>query len=126
MKIILEPRESESIFHDALCNGLGCLGQYGIDLDYNEDEYKSSRSKIGPNAPCFEEVLMQMLHDGYSLTFTDTENGEDEVNVTLNDIHEKVQLTESRHLLDIINETGDSGTADAVLQTVLYGEVIFG
>jgi hypothetical protein len=126
MKIVLESHESESIYYDALCNGLGCLGQYGIDLDYSEDEYKSSRAKIGPNAPCFEDVLMQMLRDGYKLTFTDTESGMDEVNVTLQDIHEKVQLTEARYLLDMINENGDSGTADAVLQTVLYGEVVFG
>jgi hypothetical protein len=126
MKITLEPHESESVFYDALCNGLGCLGQYGIELDYDESKYKTSRATLGPNPPCFEDILMQMLKDGHSLTFTDTENGEDEVNITLNDIHEKVQSTEARHLLDMINETGDSGTADAVLQTVLYGEVIFG
>jgi hypothetical protein len=126
MKITLTPSESEEFFYTALCNGLGYLGQYGIELDYNEDEYKSSRATIGPNAPCFEDVLMQMLRDGYKLKFIDHENGMDEVDVTLHDIHEKVQLTESRHLLDMENENGDADTADAVLQTVLYGEVIFG
>jgi len=126
MKITLTPSESEEFFHTALCNGLGYLEQYGIELDYNEDEYKSSRAKIGPNAPCFEDVLLQMLRDGYKLKFIDNENGMDEVDVTLQDIHEKVQLTESRHLLDMENENGDADTADAVLQTVLYGEVIFG
>ena len=126
MKITLTPSESEEFFHTALCNGLGYLGQYGIELDYNEDEYKSSRATIGPNAPCFEDVLLQMLRDGYKLKFIDHENGMDETDITLHDIHEKVQLTESRHLLNMENENGDADTADAVLQTVLYGEVIFG
>ena len=125
MKISLTPIESEDYFFNALCNGLHELGQYGIELDYNEDEYKLSRASLGPNAPCFEDVLMQMLRDGYKLAFTDTE-AEETMFITINDVHAKVQTTDSRHLLDMINEQDDAITADVILQTVIYGEVIFG
>lgn len=125
MKISLTHIESEDYFFNALCNGLHELGNYGIELDYNEDEYKLSRASLGPNAPCFEDVLMQMLRDGYKLAFTDTE-AEETMFITMNDVHAKVQTTDSRHLLDMINEQDDAVTADVVLQTVIYGEVVFG
>lgn len=125
MKISLTPIESEDYFFNALCNGLHELGQYGIELDYIEDEYKLSRASLGPNAPCFEDVLMQMLRDGYKLAFTDTE-AEETMFITINDVHAKVQTTDTRHLLDMINEQDDAVTADVILQTVIYGEVIFG
>jgi hypothetical protein len=125
MKISLTHIESEDYFFNALCNGLHELGNYGIELDYNEDEYKLSRASLGPNAPCFEDVLMQMLRDGYKLAFTDTE-AEETMFITMDDVHAKVQTTDSRHLLDMINEQDDAVTADVILQTVIYGEVIFG
>lgn len=125
MKISLTHIESEDYFFNALCNGLHELGNYGIELDYNEDEYKLSRASLGPNAPCFEDVLMQMLRDGYKLAFTDTE-AEETMFITMNDVHAKVQTADSRHLLDMINERDDAVTADVILQTVIYGEVVFG
>jgi hypothetical protein len=68
---------------------------------------------------------MQMLRDGYKLAFTDIE-AEETTFITIEDVHEKVQHTDTRHLLDMINEQDDSTTADVILQTVLYGEVVFG
>ena len=125
MMISLTPTESEDYFLNALCNGLHELGNYGIELDYNEDEFKLSRASLGPNAPCFEDILMQMLRDGYKLDFTDTE-AEETTSITMHDVYAKVQTTDAHHLLDMINEQDDAVTADVILQTVIYGEVIFG
>ena len=125
MTISLTPSESEEYFYNALCNGLHELGNYGIELDYNEDDFDSSRASLGPNAPCFEDILMQMLRDGYRLDFIDDE-AEDTVSITMNDVHAKVQTTIPRHLLDMINEQDDTVTADVILQTVIYGEVVYG
>ena len=128
MKITLTPTESEEYFYNALCNGLGYLRQYGIELDYNDNEYYTSRSKLGTptSLPSYEDVFMQMLRDGYKLTFTDTEYGMDPVGITIKDVHEKVQNTPLRHLMDMVNENDDADTADVILQTVLYNEIIFG
>ena len=40
MTVKLTPTESETIFHNALCNGLGYVEGYGIELDFNKKEKK--------------------------------------------------------------------------------------
>ena len=69
---------------------------------------------------------MEILRGGGTLTLVDEENGLDPSVISLQDVHERVQNTDVRHLLDAINEEDDADTADVVLQTVFYGEVIFG
>lgn len=128
MEIKLTTEESEKYFHNALCNGLGymCSG-YDLELYYNNDEYKLSKNKLlesGSDA-CLEDVWLQMLKDGYILTIVD--KGQDEFSeITLSKVHERVQKTPIRHLMDMINEQDDAVTADVILQTVIYNEVIFG
>jgi len=39
MTVKLTPTESETIFHNALCNGLGYVEGYGIELDFNKQDY---------------------------------------------------------------------------------------
>jgi hypothetical protein len=50
----------------------------------------------------------------------------DEVVITINDVYERVQNTPLDHLLNMINEEDDADTADVILQTVFYNEVVFG
>ena len=116
----------ERIFHDALCNGLDYVRGYGILLEYNEDEYKISKEKL--ESPCYEDVLMQMLRDGYKLRFVDYENGDDDLNVdiTLGTVRERVNKIPDWVKSQLIDEQDDAETADIVLQTVVYGEIIFG
>lgn len=125
MKITLTPEESEQMFYDSLCNSLGYMGGYGLELDYDESKYKKSKKKL--KDPCYEDVLLQMLKDGYSFKMIDREyDGTYTRTVTLKDVHEKVCQTPIRHLMDKINENDDCVTGDVIIQTVLYGEVIFG
>ena len=124
MKIILTHEESEKYFHNALCNGYDYLTSYGIDVDYDAAAYKAARVKL--DSPCFEDVLLQLLKDGGTLRITDNECGMDEVSITINDVHERVQNAPLNHLTDMINENDDADTADVILQTVIYNEVIFG
>lgn len=124
MKITLTHEESEKYFHTALCNGYDYITGYGIDVDYDSFAYKAARAKL--DSPCFEDVLLQLLKDGGSLTVTDNEGGMDAVTITINDVHERVQNTPFNHLTDMINENDDANTADVILQTVIYNEVIFG
>ena len=129
MKVILENHESEEIFFNAMCNGLGYLTGYGLELDVNESDYRKASAKLKENGttPCFEDVLMQVLQDGGSLTLIDIEcDGEYTRSITLKDVHEKVANTPTNHLMDMINEHDDACTADVVLQTVFFDEIIFG
>lgn len=125
MKIVLTPNESEEFFYNALCNGLNFMLGYGIELDWDEKEYSKSREKL--TDPCLEDVLMQMLKDGYKLIMVDHEgDGENTQSITLADVHERVQTTPFSHLADMIDENDDASTADVIIQTVFFNEVIFG
>jgi len=125
MKINLTKKQSLEFFYNALCNGLMTLGDYGIELTYNDLEYEASRIKL--TDACFEDVLIQMLRDGYKLSTIDHE-GDDlySVSIGINEVYERVKLVPVADLADMINENDDGYTADAILQTVFFKEIIFG
>lgn len=127
MKIILTKKESEEYFYNALCNavGTGYMDGYGIKLTTGKADYFDAKAKL--KSPAYEDVLMQILRDGKKLTFTDYEgDGENTASITLKDVHKKVKNTPLKHLTNMINEEDDAETADVILQTVFYNEVIFG
>ena len=129
MEIKLTHSESENYFYNALCNGLYELGLYELEFNYGPDQYKLSRSRFQEQNPnksiCSELIWMQMLKDGYTLTVVDS-GSETEYPITLTEVHERVQLTPVNHLMDMVNEHDDAITADVILQTVFFKEVIFG
>jgi hypothetical protein len=124
MTVQLTPQESETHFHNALCNGLGQVRAYGLELEYDSEHYKEARTKL--DNPCFEDVLMQILKDGHSLTLVDEEGDEEDAIVTLKEVHERVSKTPIRHLVDAIEENDDAETADVILQTVFLNDVVYG
>ena len=132
MKIILTPQESEEYFFNALCDGLGYVQQYGLDLRYDEKAYKDAKSKLQSLNPdrqiCYEDVLMQILRDGGKLNLFDEEEQLDNEDnyITLEDVHERVATTQTNHLFDMIEGRDDADTADVILQTTFLGEIIFG
>jgi hypothetical protein len=127
MKINLTPEESETYFHNSLCNGHH-IAYYGLQLDYDEKEYDQARERLKAKgeSPCLEDVWMEILRGGGTLTLIDEENGEEPSPIKLADVHERVQNTPTYHMMNAINEHDDGDTADVILQTVFYGDVIFG
>ena len=133
MKIKLTKEESEKHFHNALCNGSN-IRYYGLHLDYSDKDYKAAKTSLVKkqdkgefnNTICCEDVWMEILRIGGTLTLVDEENGVGNKSIQLKDVHRKVAKTPIRHLMDAINENDDGETADVILQTVFYGEVIFG
>ena len=125
MKVTLTKKESEELFYNSICNGLDYISGYGIELDFTKPDYEKAKSKL--DSSCYEDILMQILRDGNALKVMDEEcDGEYNRSITLKDVHDKVQETPIEHLMDAINENDDAYTADVILQTVFYGEVIFG
>lgn len=127
MKILLTNEESLTYFYNALCNavGTGYMQSYGIELTYSEDEYRLAKDKL--TNPCYEDVLIQILRDNGYLTFEDIEGeGDNTKSITIDDVYEKVQLTPFAFLSDMILEKDDAITADVILQTVFYDDIIFG
>jgi hypothetical protein len=132
MKITLTNKEAEDYFYNALCNavGSGWIDGYGIELTYEDAYYEAAKKSLKEKSPnesqCYEDVLMEILRIGKPLTMVDHENGEDNKTIYLKDVHERVANTPIEHLMDMIKEEDDATTADVIIQTVFYKEVIFG
>lgn len=130
MEIKLTKEEAELYFYNALCNGLGYVQSgYGIELTYTNGDYakaKKSLQEKSKDGICYEDVLMEILRTGGALKMEDNENGEEVKVITLADVHERVAKTPIDHLNDMRNENDDATTADAIIQTVFYEDVIFG
>lgn len=130
MKIIFEPSETEEYFYNALCNsGVSCLAQYGLVLYVPDSQYTKVANKLKKENNdifvCIEDVYMQVLRE-YGLKIIDTENdGEYTRRITLNDVHNRMSLVPMHHVVDIIDGNDDANTADAILQTIFFGEIIF-
>lgn len=130
ISIKLTPEKAEELFHNSLCNG-SQIRYYGLSLDYKESDYKKAKTswqkKNPASSPCCEDVWMEILRIGGSLTLIDEENGgEYTKSITLKDVHERVADTPIKFLMDAINEQDDADTADVMIQTVFYKDVIFG
>lgn len=136
MEIKLTKEEAEKYFYNALCNGLGYIQNgYGLELKYYQNDYIEARrsvqkkmdgGKIEKEEICYEDVLMEILRIGKKLKLVDRESGEKTRVVFLKDVHERVAQTPIDHLNDMIQENDDAITADVILQTVFYEDVIFG
>lgn len=126
MKVILTHEESEEIFYNSLCNGHE-IAYYGLSLHVGETQYKEAKQRLFEKGEshCIENIWMEVLRGGGKLTLIDNENGMDPSVIRLSDVHERVQNTPLEHLIDAINEEDDATTADVILQTVFYNEIIF-
>ena len=129
MKITLTPQESEEYFYNSLCNALDYIQGYGIVLKTKQAQYESAKQalKNKGETPCYEDVLMEILRQNGTLKLKDIEGeGAMDAEITLADVHERVQQTPLVHLVAMINETDDAETADVIIQTTFYKEIIFG
>ena len=128
MKILLDNQESLDIFHSALCNGLSYFSGYGCEITYKKSDYKRAKEKlIVTSTPCYEDVLVQILKDGGLLTLKDIEgDGLMTTSIKIEDVYDRVAKTPIKFLLQMIEEQDDAETADVILQTVFFEDIIFG
>lgn len=128
VSINLTTAKSEELFYNALC-GADVLSGYGLSLKTIASEYKKAKegliakNKVGI---CREDVWMEILRNGGTLTIVDHEGDDEEHTITLKEVHERVQNTDLKYLTQAINEDGDGTTDDVILQTVFLNEVVFG
>ena len=130
MNIQLETHEKESIFYNAMCNGLFNIGYWEFQIDYSQNDYKSARQSLvkkGNSSICLEDVYMEMLKMGKTIEFIDNGcEGEYNRSLSLEMVYNNIEKTPIDNLLNVIKEQDDSCDADAILQSVLFEEIIFG
>lgn len=128
MEIKLTNEESEKYFYNSLCNGAQ-ISYYGLTIDYTSKSYDKAKKTLQKDGTsiCFEDVLMQVLRQGDKIKVVDNENDGDYTrSITMKEVHERVSKTPIRHLMNAINEEDDGDTADVILQSVFFEDVIFG
>lgn len=135
MKIILTKQEAEQFFYSALCNGMGMMAGYGIQLDYKEKDYRVAKASLKSQMKdgtiekkdiCLEDVWVEILRMGKELKFLNSEDEDRKVvTVNLKDMYKRISKTPIRHLADMVTGDDDAYTADAILQTVFYGEILY-
>lgn len=129
--LTLTKDKSEEMFYNSMCNGMHYMSGYGLVLDYDPIEYKKAKSTLAENKAvnveiCREDIWMQILRNGGTLTFVDEEGDDERHSITLKEVHERVQLADAQTILDMLNENDDAITADCILQTVFFKEIVFG
>lgn len=133
MKIMLTKEESEKLFFDALCNGLSMLTGYGCSVIYKPADYTAAHKRIQKklkkqDTVSYEDVLMELLRMRKRLQVVDNEDekSEQNVSISLEDVHKRVAKTPLKHLVDAVEEDGDAITADCILQTVFFKSIVYG
>lgn len=123
IEIKFSEQRSLELFKDALSNGLSYLRGYDIEEDYSKLEYQQAKEKL--NAPFYEDVLVQILEDGGSINFIDYESMSIST-IHLEDVVNNMPKVPLNTLLEVLNDMGDAISYDVILQTIIYGEVIYG
>ncbi len=130
MNIQLSNQEKEKFFFDAMCNGLSNTRYWEFEVDYNEKHYNSARKSLekkGMSSICYEDVFMEMLRMGNTIEFIDIGcDGEYTKSLTLDMVYNNIEKTPIHNMCNIIQENDDSCDADAILQSVLFEDIIFG
>jgi len=130
MNIQLTNQEKEEIFFNAMCNGLSNVSYWEFEIDYNSEDYQSAKESLlnnGKSSVCYEEVFMEMLKTGKSIDFVDLGcDGEYTKSLTMDMINKNIDKTPMNNLFNVAQEQDDSFDADAILQSVLFEEIIFG
>ncbi len=127
MQLLLTNEEVLEIIYRAFCDGgISQLNCHGFSLDYNDIDYSEAKKKL--NDPCYEDVLVQILRDGKTITFVDIEGDETNTLLTLETALKHLSLPNSiKTCVSILNEEDyDAITCDEALQLALFGKVDFG
>lgn len=127
MKFTVELDENEvfDVLHSILCDGLYGLSNSGLRLEYEDVDYQAAKAKL--TNPCREDVWLQILKDGKTITFTDTEGSEDDALLTLAKAIEGLKNPAiADEVKEMVEGDYDANTGDIVIQYILFGELVYG
>ena len=126
---LTEDFKKEIIFN-SLCNGLGQLQCYGLNLLWSDEDYTEAKKSYYQrtqriSGACYEDILMELLEMKKRVVFEDLETGEF-FDLKLSDALTNLDNLPIWVIVQILEENDDGETADIVLQYCLFNEVVFG
>ncbi len=107
------------ILYNALCNGMFYFDSYGIHTKIvNPNAYKAIDTDIR------EDRMIKYIADGWVIEILD---GDETVgNLGLDNLEANFDKVPKGTILDFLQENDDADTADIFLQTIAFGEVVYG
>ena len=109
-----------------------CDISYWGEIIHNGEEYLISKNNliklniIPEDCICYEDILTQMLYDGYKLTIVDIEDDEPPVDIKLSDLINGIEKAINYNVEWIDENNRDGYYCDSAIQMAAYGEIIFG
>jgi len=135
MKIIFDDEnEILDIFLNSLCGVIygNYMEGYGLEWVFDHMIYCKIKEDLRSKGKsiCYEDVLIEMLKQGHSLTLRDVEGMGDKseytVSITKKDIIENFKYIPYEVLANFITEDDDIDDHDQVIQYCFYKDLIFG
>ena len=128
MDFKLNQAEAEEVFFNCLCDN--DLYIHDLEIVSSDKLYERARTnwiKLNDRQfPTIEDVWMQILRDGGKLGLKDWSRSEQLAVVTLEELQERMSKAPSKNLINVLEGNYDVTDTDVILQTIFYGEVIFG
>lgn len=117
------------LFHTCICSG--SIGFGSIHLDAGKEAYREARKRMTDKNPelfvCVEDVLKQILFEGYELSWYDVEDEDETKNsFGLEDLMNNFKNVEPHLISEVLSEQDDQVTHDSILQCLLLGEIVYG
>ena len=138
MKVEFEQQDVKTILYDSFCNGgLSELRYASVSIDWsvgsNKINYSEAKKRllerISDDSICYEDVMMEILSVGDSITFTDYE-GEENYILTLKSAMNILNSLEEESKKDLITILTDECNCDAWtyyngLQLAMFGDIVY-
>lgn len=133
----IAPMAAEEIFYNALCNTICGTELYGgIGLKTKAIERAQAAENLKKKKElglfigeiCQEDIWMEVLRMGGVIMSVDYEGqcADWERSITLQDVHKNINKLPFWALSQMLEQQDDLTTADAVIQTIFFCEIIFG
>lgn len=132
MNIQLTNDEKMKIIYECLCTGLPYFRDYGLELNYDQNQYDNARDELKTKSTdivCFEDILLEIIKTtSNGITFKDIEGSEPDtiLNMALINDDDKWNKIPLNRINQFITENYDAEDADVLMQYLFFGELIYG
>lgn len=129
MKVVLDQEEQLTLLHTILCDNdwslsIGIATKSPLKRAVAEQLQAQKSTEV----ICREDVWVEMVKQGHSITLVDNEETEDNVELNLAKLNEGIEKMPIDLISKLMSEDGeyDAWTCYEALQYIMFGEVIFG
>ena len=130
MQIILTHDEKRKLFKESLQYLAESLQDWNFTLDFNRTEFEMAKQilKRKSSVVTYDELFTEMVFNNWELKFIDNEDEDNIIVFDLEQLNNNLILMNPFDVLNIINENGDYDyyVIDRVLQTFIFGDVVYG